>query len=307
MAKTYAALLAATLFWGLSFIGTKIALETLTPYSLMLIRFSTASVLFLIFLKSVRLPVIPRKDHVTLMVTALFQPVAYFICETLGVNHTTASEAAIIAATIPLVIPVLSFLFIGERLRPASGIGLALSFAGIVLLVMGENGFALDLTGHLLGDALMGGAVLAASAYMILARELGRRYPAGVITALQMVYGTVFLVPFCWFRMAGTPWPEFGFRTVGAVAFLVCFATIGAFFCYNYALTHISASRASVFINGVPVVTVVAGWLVLGERFTPVQAAGGAMVVASVYLVNWLESRTVRRRPAPEMGLTQSV
>ena len=75
-------------------------------------------------------------------------------------------------------------------------------------------------------------------------------------------------------------------RSVEALLYLTIFATIGAFLCYNYALSRIPASRAAVFINGIPVVTALGAWIVLGESLTPVQAAGGVLVLCAVFLTN---------------------
>jgi drug/metabolite transporter (DMT)-like permease len=55
---------------------------------------------------------------------------------------------------------------------------------------------------------------------------------------------------------------------------------------YNYALTRIEASRASVFINGVPVVTAVGAWFILGEKLTLLQVGGGALVLLAVFISN---------------------
>jgi drug/metabolite transporter (DMT)-like permease len=65
------------------------------------------------------------------------------------------------------------------------------------------------------------------------------------------------------------------------------FATVGAFFCYNYALSKLPAVRAAVFINGIPVVTALGAWLILGEKLTLLQVGGGALVLISVALANF--------------------
>ncbi|NLO21704.1 MAG: DMT family transporter [Syntrophomonadaceae bacterium] len=56
------------------------------------------------------------------------------------------------------------------------------------------------------------------------------------------------------------------------------------FLAYNFALTRIEASRASIFINGVPVVTAVGAWFILGEKLTLLQMGGGALVLLAVFI-----------------------
>ena len=76
-----------------------------------------------------------------------------------------------------------------------------------------------------------------------------------------------------------------------ALICLTLFATIGAFFCYNYALARLSASKTALFLNCVPVVTTIGAWAILGERLTLLQIIGGALVLVSVYLISVLEKR----------------
>jgi len=288
---TYIPLILAALFWGLSFIGTKIALESFTVYSLILVRFGAASLIFAAYLAYRGFPSLSARDHGKLLATAVFQPVLYFMFETTGLQYTSASEAAIITATIPLIVPLFSFFFIGEKIRGSSIAGIIFSFIGIVLLISGDTGFSAVSGTNFRGNMLMLGAVLSATAYMMIVRELGKRFPAIEITGIQMIYGTLLLIPVCLRHSESLQFGPVSLRSAGAVLFLVFFATIAAFFFYNHALTRISASRAAIFVNGVPVVAVIGGWFVLGERLSIIQAAGGLMVLASVYWVNYFEEK----------------
>lgn len=56
--------------------------------------------------------------------------------------------------------------------------------------------------------------------------------------------------------------------------------------CYNYALSQVPASRASVFVNGIPVVTAIGAWAILNERLTAIQFGGGTLVLVAVFLTN---------------------
>ena len=81
-------------------------------------------------------------------------------------------------------------------------------------------------------------------------------------------------------------WAAISPRSLVALLYLAVFATVAAFFFYNYALTKIPASRASIFINGIPVVTALGAWIILGERLTLLQGAGGVLVLAAVFITN---------------------
>lgn len=99
------------------------------------------------------------------------------------------------------------------------------------------------------------------------------------------------MVPFLW-ELPELQWSSISGRSLVALAYLTVFATFGAFLCYNYGLTKVPASRASVFINGIPVVTALGAWLLLDEKLTMLQITGGLLVLFGVYLANLSGTQT---------------
>ncbi|MBW1772140.1 MAG: DMT family transporter [Deltaproteobacteria bacterium] len=290
-AGAYTALIAAVFFWGLSFVATKVALESFTTFTLIFARFCLASCILTALILRRGLPRLNRKDHAKLFLTALFQPGLYFTFETLGLQHTTAPMAALIIATVPVAVLLTAFLFLGERTGPGSFLGIGLSLLGILILVTGDPQVTWTLGGRLLGNVLIFGAVISAALYMVCVRHLGREISALEITVMQFIYGTILFLPAFFLEMPGMQWSAISSRSLLALAFLVLFATFGGFLCYNHALTRIQASRAAVFINGIPVVTALGAWAMLGETLTTLQIGGGLLVLCGVYLTNRLGAR----------------
>ncbi|WP_319522532.1 DMT family transporter [uncultured Desulfosarcina sp.] len=284
--KTYAALVATMVFWGLSFVATKVALESVPTFTLVFIRFSLAALFFLFIRRGRKWPAFHGKDRLKMVLLALFEPGLYFIFETIGLQHTTAPKTALIIATVPLVVLLLSTVMLGERTNRIVAIGIGLSFCGIALLVVGDPEFGLTLEGSLLGDLLIGGAVVSAALYMVFARDLGRSYSSLEITFVQIVYGAAFYSLFFLWELPSIEWTTITLKSALAVGYLTVFATVGAFLCYNFALSQVPASKAAVFVNGIPVVTAIGAWLLLDERLTAIQAGGGALVLAAVFLTN---------------------
>jgi drug/metabolite transporter (DMT)-like permease len=85
-----------------------------------------------------------------MVLLALFEPGLYFIFETIGLQHTSAPKTALIIATIPVVVLVLSAVMLGERASGVSIAGIILSFGGIALLVVGDPEFSWSFEGSLL-------------------------------------------------------------------------------------------------------------------------------------------------------------
>ena len=190
--KTYLALNAAMVFWGLSFVATKVALESFSPFTLIFARFALASCLFLALMAHRGLPSFTRKDHIKMFILALFEPGLYFTFETIGLQYTTAPKAALIIATIPVVVMVFAVFFLGEHTSLPSLFGIGLSLAGIAVLVVGDPQFSWNLGGPMRGDILMFGAVFSAAIYIVSARDLGRKHSPLEITSMQAIYGAIF-------------------------------------------------------------------------------------------------------------------
>lgn len=282
---TYLALTTAVFFWGISFVVTKIALQSFTPFCLIFFRFFTAALFFIVLLWRTGFPPFTRINLKALILLAIMQPGLYFLFETTGLQYTSATKTSLIIATIPIVVLVLSACFLKEKLRTLNMLGIVLSLAGVALLVFGGKQQTFS-DGGLLGDLLIFGAVLAASMYMIMTRRLGESLTSLQITGMQIIFGALLFLPAFLWDLPNLHWQEISRESIIALIVLTIFATIGAFICYNYALTRIPAARAAVCINGIPLVTACGAWVILGETLSPMQIGGGALVLAAVLLAN---------------------
>jgi drug/metabolite transporter (DMT)-like permease len=283
---TYIALACTVLFWGLSFVGTKIALTSFSPFVYIYLRFSLASVFFLILLIRSGFPKLSKSDHKKLFLLAFFEPGLYFTFETMGLTYTTASKASIIISIVPIAVMLLARVVLKEKINGRSLLGILLSVIGILILVLGDPKFSISFEGSMIGDLLILGAVISSSLYIIFARDLGQRLSSLEITSFQIFYGTIFFTPAFILNAGSIKWTQVSAEAIGAIIFLTIFATILSFLFYNYALTQIPASRAAIFINGIPVVTAIGAWIILGERLTLLQVAGGPLVVSAVMIAN---------------------
>jgi drug/metabolite transporter (DMT)-like permease len=282
----YITLNLAVLFWGLSFVAIKIALESFSTFSLIFIRFSIAAVVFLVLLTLRGFPRFSRAEHRQIFLAAVFQPGLYFFFETTGLQRTLASKASLIIAMIPIVVLGLSIGLRRERATRLIVAGIGLSVVGVSLLVVGDVHFKWTFGGMMLGDLLIVGAVMAMAIYTVSFKHLMQTHSAVEVTGLQMCYGALLFAPAFGWEWPRLEWAAVSGRSLAALIGLTLFATIGAFLCFNFALARLSSSRTAIFLNCVPVVTAIGAWALLGERLSLLQMAGGGLVLASVYLTN---------------------
>jgi drug/metabolite transporter (DMT)-like permease len=126
------------------------------------------------------------------------------------------------------------------------------------------------------------GAMICAAANMIMIKQLSRHYSTWRLTALQVVAGALFFLPGLWFliHVPATVWT---LPVVLSLLFLGGLVTLGAFGLYNWGMGRIAASRASIFINLVPVFAVAIGWSLLGESLSLAQCMAAIAVICGVW------------------------
>ncbi|MBI9089994.1 MAG: DMT family transporter [Desulfobacterium sp.] len=285
-----AALLTAVLLWGASFAAMRIAVKALSPWTVMWIRMATALVLILPFTGKLMPSDYRKGDWMLLIPMVLFQPCLYFLLESYALTFTTSSQAGVISASVPLMVALGAWLILSEPLTRYSLAGLGISITGVVFLTLIE-GPSDKAQNPLLGNSLEFIAMACAAINMVIVKKMSLRYSPWTLTAMQVLAGTLFFLPGLPLLLE-TDTSVWTFDLIAAMVFLGAFVTLGAFGFYNWGMSRIPASKASVYINLVPVNAVLIGWIVLGEALSQGQLIAGAGVICGV----WLSQRGEKQR-----------
>lgn len=291
----YFAISFVMLLWGLSFLSIKVTVAVLNPMSLALMRFALASVILFGLLKmkepNTRLQ---KKDIPLMALSGIIGITVYFYFENNGVKLTTASTASIIIGAIPMLTALADYFFCGNKLTLPKIAGVVLSFIGVYLIVMESGTFNLS-SKYFTGNLMMFGAALAWVAYSLLTRPIGKKYSGLAITTYQTLFGTAAVLPFALFD--NNNWYGVNIAVLANIAFLGIFCSALGYFFYVYAMAELGVDISTLFINLIPVVTVVSSYFILGEKITTAQLTGGGIIIAAVYLAdinNWIK----RKAPA---------
>ena len=283
-ASAYAAAVAMTFAFGLSFVATKTALKGFEPLLLALLRFTLAGgILWVVWRFRPAREQLTRRELGRLALIGFVSLTVYFSFENSGIARTSASQAAILIATIPIFVALLGVFSRGERATGRQWAGILLSFAGIVVLVFAAGGAG---GGSLTGNLLVLAASVSAAVYSVLARRLLVSRSALFVTTWQNLFGALFMAPLALVEalVVGVRRPTA--EAAGSVLFLTVVCSIVAYLLLNYAFRFLPANRVSVFINLTPIVAVASAFVLLGERLTLAQAAAAVVVVAGVWLTN---------------------
>ena len=288
----YVGLVLSMVIWASSFVALKLAFRAYDPMVVILGRMVVASACFAVLMPRFR-PAQPflRKDWRPLLFMAFCEPCLYFSFEARALEFTTASQAGMISAMLPLMVVVGARLVLGETLTARTLMGFGVAMLGACWLSVGGEPSA-EAPRPILGNVLEFMAMICAAGYIISLKWLTARYSPFFLTAVQAFVGAFFFFPFLLLPSTALP-DRFDPVAAGAVVYLGAAVTLGAYGLYNYGVSRIPVSRTSVFFNLIPMLTVLMGAMILGERFSTVQYLASGLVLSGIYL----SQREGRRRP----------
>ncbi len=284
-------LLIVVVIWGLNFPLIKVPLEVMHPFAVNLLRFAIgAIVLGALWTVEARRQGIPfleplRGRWAALVGLGLLGHVAYQALFILGVARTAAGSAALLLASSPVWTALLSHVSGQERLRAGRALGLALSAAGVVVVVLGGRG-AVEFSGEtFVGNMLMLGSALAWALYTVLSRPLltGGTAPLP-LTFFSVMMGLPFIVALG-LPTVGAGIARAGPAEWGALLFSGVLSNGIANVLWYGGVRRVGPAATAAFSNLVPFVALLASWLLLGEAVTLPQFAGGALIIGGLWVV----------------------
>lgn len=286
-------LILAMLLWASSFVALKLAFLGYHPMQVIFGRMFIATLCFVVFIPSFRKINWRRRDLKYLLIMAVCEPCLYFIFEAKALELTSASQAGMITAMLPLLVAVLAWGILKEQIPRQTLTGFLLAIVGACCLSLaGESSD--NAPNPLLGNFCEFLAMVCASGYTIALKHLSDNYPPLFLTAFQAFLGSLFFFPFLLLPGVGFP-VNLDTGPLLAVVYLGTFITFGAYACYNFGVSRIPASQAAGFVNLIPVFSVLLGMIILGDRLNLIQWLACGLVFGGVWVSN---SRKISGRAA---------
>ena len=277
----HAAALMTIIIWGTTFVSTKVLLRDFTPVTVLFTRF-VIGYAFLWCLKPRVLPFSGWKKELLFAGAGLTGVTLYFLLENIALTYTFASNVGIIVAVVPFFTALLAhFLLKGEGFSRRFFLGFSAAFTGI-FLIMANGAFFLELNPA--GDILALGAAFVWAAYSILMKKIGVNTSNMIICTRRIFfYGIALMIPALWVLPANMDWRLMA-KPVNAInlLYLGLFASALCFLTWNRVVEILGAVKSSVYIYMIPVVTVVASAIILGERLTWISLAGILLTLCGV-------------------------
>jgi len=278
------AMLITALVWSVSFINIKVAVAVVPPMTLGLLRFIIASLILIVMVKVKKVDLhVDKKDRLNIFLAGAIGITLYFYFENNGIKYTSASASSLIIATVPVFSVIADALLYKIKITRKVFMSIITSLTG-VLLIVGFNLEELVASGYAKGYVMMFGAVGSWILYMIVTKPLFDRYSQLHLLFYQAVIGMICFVPFS--IMEGFNYSLLTANVMMHIAILGVFASAIGFYTYLIALDVLGMSVSSVFLNLLPLLTVIFSMFYLKETMTLTQIFGGGLILISVFLIN---------------------
>ncbi len=277
--------LLAVIFWGNSFIATKIALREIGPLTIITLRlFLSLILLSTVAIYTKRNFRISRKSQIGILLLAVIA-VFHLWIQITGLNETTASNTGWIVGFTPVFIAILGIIFFRERLKPVNTAGMVLAFFGLLLLISKGDLLSIDfITGK--GDFLVLASAVTWSFYSILNKKITVSYSPLMMIFYLFVTMTIVVVPFSVNSASVRSVARLSAEGWGAVAFLGIFCSGIGYVLWAQSLKNIDASKVGAFLYIEPFFTVISAGLILKESITLLMILSGIIITTGVVLVN---------------------
>lgn len=279
------ALILVTVIWGGGFVASDIALESMKPFQIMMVRFLLASVLMGVISRGQRKSEEKLKDRAgaikagVLMGVTLFMGFAFQI---IGLQYTTPSKNAFLTALNVVIVPFIAFVILKKKIGAKGIIGAVMSVLGVALLSLNGN-FTVSL-----GDGLTLFCAVGFAFQIFFTSEFVKKYPASVLNAVQMftafVLSAISLMIFGENDFQVTTQGWLSALYLGVVSTTICYLLQTA--CQKY----IDETKAAIILSMESVFGTIFSILILHEVVTVRMVIGCAVILAAVIISNMSET-----------------
>jgi len=285
----------AIIFWGFSFIATKVALKEIHPFTLLTLRFGIGAFLLLVFqfYRDKRfLKIFSRRDWITILFLATIGIAGHNFLQAFGLLYTSAINTGWLIAIHPIFIALAARLFLGEGITVRKVGGIILGFFGIFLIISkGVLSLSLLSFSSTFGDLLVLLSALTWTGFTVGGRGFLSRFPPLVAITPIMMAGCLITLPLSIVRSEWNMLFDLSLFGWMGILYLGIFCSGLAYFFWYSALEKRDSSVIGMYLYLEPFVTLIGAHLLLGEEIKWITLIGGGMTLIGVYLATQKVSR----------------
>jgi drug/metabolite transporter (DMT)-like permease len=283
----YVLLLIATCLWGGNFVVGKILVTEIPPISLALFRWSIALFCIAPFYgkKVWQQRGIYLQNWKTVVFLSLTGVAGFNTLVYIAVQYTESINASLMNAATPIMIVVLSMLFLRESFSRLRGLGIFISLVGVLWMIGHGSWSAIAAFRFNRGDLWMLLAVFLWAMYSIGVRKTAGKFQASEMLLITVLVSVIVLIPCSIMELTLTHRIVSGsWNTLVGICYIGIFASLVAFSCWNKAVALIGPAKCASFLNFIPMYSAIFATFFTGEHIRLYHGIGALLILSGVYV-----------------------
>lgn len=275
----------ATIFFSGAFIAGKFSIAEFPVYSLTFFRFLIAAVvLFLIMWKKGEDLTLEKADIPRILLLSLLGMVGYHVFFFTALKYTSSVNTSLIAATNPIMTTIMASLFLKEKFPKKAVGGILISFLGVAMIVTNGSIDVIKNMNFNVGDIYMLLAVLSFSLYFIVLKGIVGRVAPIKLTSYVFLFCVILLIPMVIYENPMRFLPKTTWTGWSSLIYMSIFASVIAYLIQQVSVKRIGPSKTSLYVNLVPLFSMIMAYFILGEVITLPKILAGFMIISGVII-----------------------
>ena len=276
----------ATLIYGVTYtIAKDVMPNYIKPYGFILLRVSSATLIFWtagLFTKQQK---IEKSDYKKILIASFFGITINMLAFFKGLSLTSPISASVMMVTSPIMVLIFSSILIRKPIGKQRILGVFIGLVGALFLITLGNSSAGTSTNSAFGNFLVFLNAASYGLYLVLAKDLVKKYNPIVFIKWLYLFGLIFVIPFGYSELTAVIWQEIPTNIYWNISFVLLFTTCITYLFNLYGLSKLKPTTVSVFIYLQPVIATIYALIVGSDSLNLVKLCATLLIFLGVYLV----------------------
>ena len=276
----------ATLIYGVTYtIAKDVMPNYIKPYGFILLRVSSATLIFWtagLFTKQQK---IEKSDYKKILIASFFGITINMLAFFKGLSLTSPISASVMMVTSPIMVLIFSSILIRKPIGKQRILGVFIGLVGAIFLITLGNSSTENSTNSAFGNFLVFLNAASYGLYLVLAKDLVKKYNPIVFIKWLYLFGLIFVIPFGYSELTAVIWEEIPTNIYWNISFVLLFTTCITYLFNLYGLSKLKPTTVSVFIYLQPVIATIYALIVGSDSLNFVKLCATLLIFLGVYLV----------------------
>ncbi|WP_339341862.1 DMT family transporter [uncultured Polaribacter sp.] len=276
----------ATLIYGVTYtIAKDVMPNYIKPYGFILLRVSSATLIFWTVGLFTKQQKVEKSDYKKILIASFFGITLNMLAFFKGLSLTSPISASVMMVTSPIMVLIFSSILIRKPIGKQRILGVFIGLVGAIFLITLGNSSTENSTNSAFGNFLVFLNAASYGLYLVLAKDLVKKYNPIVFIKWLYLFGLIFVIPFGYSELTAVIWEEIPTNIYWNISFVLLFTTCITYLFNLYGLSKLKPTTVSVFIYLQPVIATIYALIVGSDSLNFVKLCATLLIFLGVYLV----------------------